>query len=128
MAAGSNGDCDHLPSPIAASLDRGSGLPGEAVIEVPYLTGAEADEIVRVANGDAEKWGKIAYAVGAQGHPQLTHAFAMGMAAPGWPKAEMHDVIIRGFASDDTRRGTRRRASKPYVRYCQMTPVHICTG
>jgi hypothetical protein len=88
------------------------GLPGEAVIEVPYLTAAEADEIVRVANGDAEKWGKIAYAVGAQGHPQLTHAFAMGMAARGWPKAEMHDVIIRGFASDDTdaERDAARRA------------------
>jgi hypothetical protein len=82
------------------------GLPGEAVIEVPYLTETEANEIVRVAGGDAEKWGAIAYAAGAQGH------FAMGMAARGWPKAEMHDVIIRGFASDDTdaERDAARRA------------------
>lgn len=78
------------------------GLPGEAVIEIPYLTEAEAAAIVRVAGGEAEQWGTIAYAAGAQGHPQLTHAFVMGMAARSWPKAEMRGVIFRGFASDDT--------------------------
>lgn len=78
------------------------GLPGEAVINISYLTEHEAEAIVRVAAGDEKQWGKIAYAAGAQGHPQLTHAFAMGMAARGWPRAAMSDVIIRGFASDDT--------------------------
>jgi hypothetical protein len=78
------------------------GLDAEAVIEIPYLTEEEAMEIVRAANGDSERWGRIAFAAGAQGHPQLVHAFVMGMAARGWPRSEVREIAIRGFSSDDT--------------------------
>jgi hypothetical protein len=78
------------------------GLDSEAIIEIPYLTEEEANEIVRAAGGDPDWWGAIALAAGAQGHPQLVHAFVMGMAARGWPRSEVRDIVIRGFASDDT--------------------------
>jgi hypothetical protein len=77
------------------------GLDLEAVIEIPYLTEDEAIDIVRAAAGDPEQWGRIAFAAGAQGHPQLVHAFVLGMAARGWPLSEARDIVIRGFASDD---------------------------
>jgi hypothetical protein len=78
------------------------GLDASAVIEIPYLTEEDANEIVRIAGGDAELWGRIAFAAGAQGHPQLVHAFAMGMAARNWPRSELREVITRGFATEDT--------------------------
>jgi hypothetical protein len=78
------------------------GLDSKAIIEIPYLTEEEANEIVRAAGGDPEWWGPIAFAAGAQGHPQLVHAFVMGMAARGWPRSEVRGIVIRGFASDDT--------------------------
>jgi hypothetical protein len=78
------------------------GLEAEAVIQIPYLTENEANEIVLIAGGDPAWWGRVAFAAGAQGHPQLVHAFAMGMASRGWPRSEVRDVVIRGFTSDDT--------------------------
>ena len=78
------------------------GIGAEAVIEIPYLTEDEAKEIVQAANGDPEWWGRIAFTAGAQGHPQLVHAFVMGMAAREWPRCEVREIAIRGFASDDT--------------------------
>jgi len=77
-------------------------LDSEAIIEIPYLTEEQANEIVHAAGGDPDWWGPIALAAGAQGHPQLVHAFVMGMAARGWPRSEVRDIVIRGFASDDT--------------------------
>jgi ATPase family associated with various cellular activities (AAA) len=77
------------------------GLAAPAVIEIPYLTEEEANEIVRTAGGNSELWGQIAFAAGAQGHPQLVHAFVMGVPARGWSRSEVRDVVIRGFASDD---------------------------
>jgi len=77
------------------------GLDAEAVIEIPYLTEDEAKEIVRASSGDPDLWGRIAFAAGAQGHPQLVHAFVMGMAARGWPRSELREIVIRGFSSDD---------------------------
>jgi len=78
------------------------GLDAEAVIEIPYLTEDEAKEIVRASGGDPDLWGGIAFAAGAQGHPQLVHAFVMGMAARGWPRSELREIVIRGFSSNDT--------------------------
>jgi hypothetical protein len=78
------------------------GLDAEAVIEIPYLTEDESKEIVRAAGGDPDLWGRIAFAAGAQGHSQLVHAFVMGMAARGWPRSELREIVIRGFSSDDT--------------------------
>jgi hypothetical protein len=78
------------------------GIDVEAVIEIPYLTEDQAKEIVQAANGDPEWWGRFAFTAGAQGHPQLVHAFVMGMVARGWPRSEVREIVIRGFASDDT--------------------------
>src|SRR5882724_2062131 len=78
------------------------GLDANAVIDIPYLTEEEACEIVQAAGGDPEHWGRIAFATGAQGHPQLVHAFVMGMSARDWPRSEVREIVIRGFASDDT--------------------------
>lgn len=77
------------------------GLDPTSVIEIPYFTDVEVSEIVRVAGGEPETWGPIAYAAGAMGHPQLVHAFVLGMAARGWPSQEMQETVIRGFSSDD---------------------------
>jgi hypothetical protein len=38
------------------------GLDAEAVIEIPYLTQEEANEIVRAAGGQPEQWGRVAFA------------------------------------------------------------------
>jgi hypothetical protein len=78
------------------------GLDAEAVVEIPYLTEDEAKEIVRASGGDPDQWGRIAFAAGAQGHPQLVHAFAMGMGGRDWPRSELREIVIRGFSSDDT--------------------------
>ena len=77
------------------------GLDASDVIEVPYFSEAEAAEVVRVTGGDPEIWGRLSYVAGAHGHPQLVHAFAIGMAARGWPKEAMQDVVSRGFSSED---------------------------
>jgi hypothetical protein len=78
------------------------GLDDNAVIDIPYLTEEEASQIVEAAGGDSEYWGRIAFASGAQGHPQLVHAFVMGVSARGWPQSEVPEIVIRGFASNDT--------------------------
>ena len=77
------------------------GLDSESIVEIPYLTEEEAKEIVQAANGEPNWWGRIAFAAGAAGHPQLVHAFIMGMAARGWPRTEVTELAVRGFASDD---------------------------
>jgi hypothetical protein len=78
------------------------GLDAKAIIEIPYLIEDEAKEVVRASGGDSNLWGPIAFAAGAQGHPQLVHAFVMGMAARSWPRSELREVVTRGFATDDT--------------------------
>lgn len=77
------------------------GLDANAVIDIPYLTEEEAREVVQAAGGEPKHWGGIAFATGAQGHPQLVHAFVMGMSARNWPRSEVREIVIRGFASDD---------------------------
>ena len=46
--------------------------------------------------------GRLLLRAGAQGHPQLVHAFVMGMAARGWPRSELRGDCDSGFSSDDT--------------------------
>jgi hypothetical protein len=77
------------------------GTSAEVVIEVPYFSEEEASEAVRLAGGDASQWGRLAFFSGAQGHPQLVHAFVTGMAARGWPEDAMREVVISGLTSRD---------------------------
>ena len=51
--------------------------------------------------GDPGKWGRLAYVAGAFGHPQLTHAFVMGIAARRWPVEEIKEIVNRGLSSGD---------------------------
>jgi hypothetical protein len=77
------------------------GSNAEAIVRVPYFSEAESAHIVEAAGGDPKHWGAIAFAAGAQGHPQLVHAFAMGMAVRGWRAEELQQLAIQGFSSDD---------------------------
>jgi len=76
-------------------------VDARAVVDSPYFSESEVKELVRINGGDPDKWGPLAYVSGAQGHPQLTHAFVVGMAKRGWPLQDMRDVVIRGLTSDD---------------------------
>ncbi len=77
------------------------GLDTSDVVEVRYFSEVEAMEIVRATGGDPKIWGRLSYVAGANGHPQLVHAFAFGMAALRWPKEAVRDIVSRGFTSDD---------------------------
>ena len=72
------------------------------VVDCPYFSEEEADALVLNYGGDPDIWGRLAYIAGACGHPQLTHAFVIGIAARGWPVKEREAVISRGLSSDDT--------------------------
>lgn len=88
------------------------GLDSGCAIECPYFEKEEVHEFVRLYGGVAEKWGDIAYAAGAFGHPQLTHAFVAEMATRQWPSDEIGVILRRGLSSDDvdaTRKAARRR-------------------
>ncbi|MPZ09237.1 MAG: hypothetical protein GEU89_03375 [Kiloniellaceae bacterium] len=100
--------CYRPPSSKALSA---IGLDHRCVVDCPYFTEEEAHALVSIYGGDPNKWGRLAYLAGACGHPQLTHAFASGMAARGWPDEKIGDVIGRGITSDDidTARDEARR-------------------
>ena len=72
------------------------------VVNCPYFSEEEARALVLNNGGDPGKWGRLAYVAGACGHPQLTHAFVIGVAARGWPVEEIEAVVSRGLSSDDT--------------------------
>ena len=81
------------------------------LIDCPYFTEEETCSLVRANGGDPAKWGRLAYVVGAGGHPQLTHAFVVGVATRGWKAGDLAQVIKRGLSSDDiqeTRSDARR--------------------
>ena len=78
------------------------GLDHRCVVDCPYFSEEEAHELVLDNGGDPARWGRLAYLAGACGHPQLTHAFVIGVAARGWPVEEIEAVVSRGLSSDDT--------------------------
>ena len=78
------------------------GLDQTCVVDCPYFTEEEARVLVEVCGGDPEIWGRMAFFAGQSGHPQLTHAFVVGMSGRGWPIDEHSDVISSGLSSEDT--------------------------
>lgn len=90
--------CYRQPS---ASILADAGLDQGCVVDCPYFTEEETQELVRVNGGDPKVWGHLAYMAGAGGHPQLTHAFVSGMAARKWPIEEIREIVSRGLSSDD---------------------------
>lgn len=96
--------------PTARALTQ-IGINAGSALAVPYLSQEETNEVVRASGGEPGTWGAIAHTAGGQGHPQLVHAFVVGMAARGWPASELTAVVMRGLASDDidaTREAARR--------------------
>ena len=91
------------------------GLDRDCVVDCPYFSEEEARALVLDNGGDPARWGRLAYLAGACGHPQLTHAFVVGVAARGWPVEELKAVISRGLSSDDTEaaRDAARRSLVP---------------
>src|SRR5260370_402390 len=77
------------------------GLNQGCVVECTYFSEAEAKDLVHLNGGDPTRWAPIAYAAAAGGHPQLTHAFVVGIAARGWPIQETRAIVSRGLSSDD---------------------------
>ena len=78
------------------------GASPSCLVECAYFCVEEACALVTLHGGGAEPWGRLAWASGGLGHPQLTHAFVVGMAARGWPASEAREVVLRGMGSDDT--------------------------
>ena len=77
------------------------GVDPACVVECPYFSEEQTGELVALYGGDAALWGRLAHIAGAWGHPQLNHAFVMGMAARGWPRGELVDVVSKGLTSVD---------------------------
>ena len=93
-----------------ATLTR-LGLGLDCVVECPYFSEEEVRLLVKMYGGEPAQWGRLPYFSGAHGHPQLTHAFVMGMETRGWPVEEIEKTLMRGLTTDDTEaaRETARR-------------------
>ena len=90
--------CHSLPSlATLASI----GLNQGCIVECPYFSEKEVCSLVTKNGGNPNRWSRVAYLAGAAGHPQLTHAFVIGMAARRWPSGEFRDVVNRGMSSED---------------------------
>ncbi len=90
------------------------GLNRECVVNCPYFSEEEVHALVLNNGGEPTRWGRLAYLAGACGHPQLTHAFVIGVAKRGWPVEEIEAVVSRGLSSDDTET-TRKEAQRSLV-------------
>ena len=86
--------------PSRAALFR-INVDSRSIVDCPCFSEQEVSELVRNAGGDPKTWGRLAYMAAAGGHPQLTHAFVIGMAEQGWPVEEIDNVIHRGLTSSD---------------------------
>ncbi|MCJ2012430.1 hypothetical protein [Methylobacterium sp. J-076] len=78
-----------------------AGLEPRCIVGCPYFSEEETQSLVHLYDGDAKLWGPLAHVAGAGGHPQLTHAFIVGLAARGWPREEISSIIMRGLTSGD---------------------------
>ena len=96
-------------TPSVTTLN-GLGLDSGCVVECPHFYQEETNALVERVGGDPDIWGQIAHIAGGNGHPQLTHAFVVGMAIKHWPKDAITQVISRGFTSPDLE--TAREAAR----------------
>ena len=86
------------PSPTALDVLR---LSTADVVECPHFSLPETDNLVELFGGDPEKWGRLAHAAGALGHPQLTYAFVMGLSDRDWPEGEVPRILADGLSTTD---------------------------
>lgn len=89
----------YLP-PTARALST-TGLDAGCKVECRYFTEEEAASLVALHGGDPKQWGRLSYVTGAFGHPQLVHAFIVGMAARGWPSSEVVEILGGALSSGD---------------------------
>jgi len=89
------------------------GEDGPNVVKVPYLSRDEVAELVKLADGDAQKWAKIIHSFCWAGHPQLVQARISGLRQKNWPDAELLAGIpgigISAKEIEDTRDSIRER-------------------
>ena len=57
--------------------------------------------MIQANGGDPEVWGKVTYLAGANGHPQLIHAFIVGMSVRGWPRESIKEIVASGLTTED---------------------------
>jgi len=86
--------------PSIRSLQHAQADPS-CTLACPYFSKDEAEELVTRYGGDAKLWGSLAFAAGSFGHPQLVHAFILGIRSRGWPLSEVSTVIADGLSSGD---------------------------
>ena len=88
------------------------GLTPGCVVDCPYFSEEEVQALVIDNGGDPGRWGRLAYVAGTFGHPQLTHAYVIGIAARGWPVEEIKHFLNSGLSSGDitAARETARRS------------------
>lgn len=118
--------------PAPSTLAR-LGLAPHCVVACEYFSETEVNDLVRQHGGTAERWGRIAYLCGAQGHPQLTHAFVIGVASRRWRESEFDKTIGGGFTTADlmaTRDGAKRtlRAGFPNAARTLLYRLSLVVG
>ena len=87
-------------APTSKVLSNIGQDPG-ATIDCPYFSEEESASLVGLHGGDPDLWGRLAHISGAFGHPQLVHAFVVGMAVRGWPRSEIPAIIGAGLSTGD---------------------------
>ena len=97
------------PAKLLNALSADSG----SVVSSPYFELEETCELVSVLGGDAETWGRVAHVTCGAGHPQLTYAFVAGMAARGWPRHEIAEIVARGLTNADLE--DEHKAARSYL-------------
>ena len=77
------------------------GLGDGCAVNCSCFSKEETRALVLEYGGDPDIWGLFTHAMGAFGHPQLTHAFVIGTAARGWPTEEIKEIFDHGLSSED---------------------------
>ncbi|HEY0321402.1 MAG TPA: hypothetical protein VGC66_10630 [Pyrinomonadaceae bacterium] len=95
-----------FPSRLKLSFD----LPKESICDVPSFTEEEIRQMaVKYGCSEGkmlESWGRIIQATTA-GHPQLVHARVKTIAADGWPRPQVND-LLEDAGADEVRQEARR--------------------
>ncbi len=65
------------------------GENGPIVVNAPYLSRDEVAELVKLADGDAQKWASVVHSFYGPGHPQLVQARISGLRQRKWPDSEL---------------------------------------
>ena len=90
-----------------------AGFDQRCGVDCPYFAEDEVSTLVSISGGDRGTWARIAFLLGSSGHPQLTHAFVVGMKVRGWPIEEIERIVKDGLWSKDV--AATREAARRYL-------------